>query len=114
MADLDSRSTNDGASVNSEHAGAPPESRPTGSAEGNHAPPTAASGPAPSPQAASSAADDRSGLDRAEELVDSFAEKVSSLTSSWGRKFLRLGSRARESVQDFWAEVQDFRQGKKP
>jgi hypothetical protein len=53
-------------------------------------------------------------LDRAEEIVDHVADRVSSLTSSWGRKFLRLGSRARESLQDFWAEVQDFRQGKKP
>jgi hypothetical protein len=25
-----------------------------------------------------------------------------------------LSSRAREMAQDFWAEVQDFRQGKKP
>jgi hypothetical protein len=90
-----------------------------GPVEGNHALPKGEPGPEPTPQTAGntptgSTPDDRSGLDRAEEVVDHIAGRVSSLTSSWGRKFLRLGSRARESLQDFWAEVQDFRQGKKP
>jgi hypothetical protein len=58
--------------------------------------------------------DDRSGLEQAEVIVDNLADKVASLVGVWGRKFLRLTSRARESAQDFWAEVQDFRQGKKP
>jgi hypothetical protein len=57
--------------------------------------------------------DDRSGLDRAEELVDQFADRVSSLTSSWGRELLRLTSRARESAQDFWSDVQEFRQSQR-
>jgi hypothetical protein len=57
--------------------------------------------------------DDRSGLEQAEAIVDHFASRVSSLVGLWGRKLLRLTSRARESAQDFWAEVQDFRQGKK-
>jgi hypothetical protein len=103
MADPDPRSA-DGVPLNSEGAPAGAEPRPAGPGEGNHAP----------PQAAHSAPDDRSGLDRAEEVVDYLAERVSSLTSIWGRKLLRLGSRARESAEDFWAEVQDFRQGKKP
>jgi hypothetical protein len=64
----------------------------------------------PAPDAAS---DDRSGLDRAEELVDRLAERVSSLTSSWGRQVLRLTSRARESAQDFWADVQEYRESKR-
>jgi hypothetical protein len=58
--------------------------------------------------------DDRSGLEQAEELVDNLAARVSSLVGAWGRKFLRFTARARESAQDFWAEVQDFRHGKKP
>jgi hypothetical protein len=57
--------------------------------------------------------DDRSGLERAEEIVDELAARVSSLTAAGGRKFLRLMSRARESTQDFWAEVEDFRRRKK-
>jgi hypothetical protein len=55
----------------------------------------------------------KSGFDRAEEMVDRLAERVSSLTSSWGREFLRLTSRARESAQDFWSDVQEFRESKR-
>jgi hypothetical protein len=112
MADLDSHfsdnvhAKSDPAAVNAE--------APCASANGNHVPPRAASEPGPSPQTTNNARDDRSGLDRAEEIVDSLAEKLSSLTSNWGRKFLRVSSRARESVQDFWAEVQDLRRGRKP
>jgi hypothetical protein len=113
MANLDSRSA-DGVPMNSEGAAASADLRQAGPAEGNHAPPKAALSPEPSPPTNNSAPDDRSGLDRAEEMVDYVAARLSSLTSIWGRKLLRLGSRARESVQDFWAEVQDFRQGKKP
>ena len=67
-----------------------------------------------SPQSLGEEGDDRSGLDRAEEIVDHLAAKAFSLVGRWGRKFLRLTSRARESAQDFWAEVQDFRHGNKP
>jgi hypothetical protein len=109
MADLDPRAS-DGARQNSEPAVA--STAPSVSAEGNHAPPPPSS--AAETLTPSAAADDRSGLDRAEQVVDHLAERLSSLASSWGRKLLRLGSRARESAQDFWAEVQDFRQGKKP
>jgi hypothetical protein len=113
MADLDPRSA-DGVPASSPGAPASADARPAGSVEGNHAPANAALGAEPSAPAANSATDDRSGLDRAEEVVDHLAERVSSLTSSWGRQFLRLSARAREAAQDFWAEVQDFRQGKKP
>jgi hypothetical protein len=65
-------------------------------------------------QSTNNVADDRSGLDRAEAVVDSIAAKLSTTASTWGRQLLRLGSRARESLQDFWAEVQDVRHGKKP
>jgi hypothetical protein len=67
-----------------------------------------------SPQAPGDEGDDRSGLDRAEAVVDNLAARVSSLLGVWGRHLLRFTSRARESVQDFWADVQDFRHGKKP
>jgi hypothetical protein len=105
MAELDPRS--EGAGANSAHTTSA-DACEAGAAQANHVPPSA------DPAAASGPADDRSGLDRAEELVDHLAQQVSSLTSSWGRKVLRLGSRAREMAQDFWAEVQDFRQGKQP
>jgi len=113
MAELDPRST-DGAPGQPEHLQARAESRAVVSAEGNHVPSAPAPAPESGPQSASTASDGRAGLDRAEELVDHLADRISSLTSDWGRKLLRLGSRARESAQDFWAEVQDFRQGKKP
>jgi hypothetical protein len=113
MADFVSQST-DGAPVNSDHPLTGSEQRLTGAAEGNHAPPKPVASQETPSQATDTPADDRSGLDRAEEFVDQIAGKLSSVTSDWGRKLLRLSSRARESVQDFWAEVQDFRQGKKP
>jgi hypothetical protein len=112
MADLDPHST-DGAAVNSELAPANSETHRAAPLEANHCAGKASSGPDPAGSPTDSAADDRSGLDRAEEVVDHLAGKVSGLASSWGRKILRLGSRAREMLQDFWAEVQDFRQGKK-
>jgi hypothetical protein len=112
MADFDPPLA-DGASVNPASAAANAESRRAGLAEGGRSPANEVPGPHPSPEA-TGAADDRSGLDRAEEMVDYVAERISSLTSDWGRKFLRLSSRVRESAQDFWAEVEDFRQGKKP
>ena len=111
MAELDSRSP-EGASVNSGPGAANAAPGRTDGAQGNHAPPGAAADP--SSQAGGSAADDRSGLDRAEAVVDHLAGRISSLASRWGRKVLRMGSRTREAAQDFWAEVQDFRQGKKP
>jgi hypothetical protein len=113
MANLDPRAS-DGATVSSGHSVANAESLRPGPAEGNHAPTNSAAGPDPTAQPTRNGPDDRSGLDRAEEVVDYLAERISSLTSKWGREFLRLSSRARESAQDFWAEVQDFRQGKKP
>ena len=107
MADFDTHT--DGSATSA----ANPEAHPGASVENNHAPSQATSGPDASTQTTTNEPDDRSGLDRAEEVVDSLAWKLSTLASSWGRGFLRLTSRARESLQDFWAEVQDFRRGKK-
>jgi hypothetical protein len=57
---------------------------------------------------------DRSGFARAEEIVDNLAEKAASVTAASGRKVLWFMSRAREVAEDFWADVQDFRNGKQP
>jgi hypothetical protein len=112
MAELDPLSA-DRAVLNSEPLAANAEA-PRAAAEENHAPHPTTSASDPSPQTANSSPDDRAGLDRAELIVDLLAAKVSSVAATWGRQCLRLGSRAREWVQDFWAEVQDFRHGKKP
>jgi hypothetical protein len=127
MADLDPRATaqQDGqppsAPLNSDAAGHAPRNRTADApaAEGPARPQAAAPGGADgSPQQPdeqhAEPGDDRSGLDRAEALVDQFAARASSLLMVWGRKLLRFTSRARESAQDFWADVQDFRHGRKP
>jgi hypothetical protein len=111
MADLDPP-TSDGIPVQSERPASGAEPARAGPAGANHVPPKAAPGPDPAPHVANS--DDRSGLDRAEEVVHHLADRVSSWVATWGRTFLRLSSRTREAAQDFWAEVRDFREGKKP
>jgi hypothetical protein len=54
-------------------------------------------------------------MERAEEIADRIATRVSAFFSAaWTRKLLVAAARVREAAQDFWAEVQDFRHGKKP
>jgi hypothetical protein len=53
-------------------------------------------------------------MERAEEIVDRVAERVSQLTSTWGRKLLRLTARVREEAEDIWAEAQSIRRGEQP
>jgi hypothetical protein len=60
---------------------------------------------------AADGAEDRSRMDRAEEMVDRIAERVAQFTSVWGRKLLKLGARAREEAEDMWAEAQNIRRG---
>jgi hypothetical protein len=74
------------------------DAEPSGSAaiNGDNAPPRAMPPPDAAPPAPPSGPDDRGGLDRAEEIVDAFADRVSSLTADYGRRLLRLSSRARE------------------
>jgi hypothetical protein len=57
---------------------------------------------------------ERSRMERAEEMVDRMAERVSEFTSVWGRKVLRLAARAREEAEDIWAEAQAIRRGETP
>ncbi len=56
----------------------------------------------------------RTPMERAEEVVDRLAERVSQLTSTWGRKVLRWAARAREEAEDIWAEAQSIRRGEHP
>jgi hypothetical protein len=69
---------------------------------------------APGEAHASDGAATRPEMERAEEIVDQFAERLSHLTSVWGRKLLRLAARAREEAEDIWAEAQSIRRGEKP
>jgi hypothetical protein len=63
---------------------------------------------------AGSAQANRSGLERAEEIVDRVAERVASFANTvWGKKVLTVAAHAREAAQDFWAEVQQVRRGKR-
>jgi hypothetical protein len=57
-------------------------------------------------------AETRSGTERAEEIVDHLAERLSYYTSTWGRSLLRLAARAREEAEDIWAEAQAIRRSK--
>ena len=72
---------------------------------------TSASGPPGKNGAATaqgaSAASDR--VERAEQMIDQFAERVGHYTSVVGRQLLRLGMRAREEAEDMWAEAQSIR-----
>jgi hypothetical protein len=66
------------------------------------------------PASHANGADSRSEMERAEEMVDRLAERVSHFTSVWGRKLLRLAARAREEAEDIWAEAQSIRRGETP
>jgi len=66
------------------------------------------------PGSTTTAEGDRSGTERAEEMVDRLAERVGHWTSVVGRKLLWLGARAREEAEDIWAEAQNIRQRRQP
>jgi hypothetical protein len=80
---------------------------------GQAAPPEPAAAEAPA-QAAGAAQGNPSATDRAEEMVDNLSHRVGYLAAQGTRKLAAFASRAREALQDFWAEVQDFRHGRKP
>jgi hypothetical protein len=48
-------------------------------------------------------------VQRAEEMVDHLASRLGHYASAVGRQVLRLAARAREEVQDIWAEAQSIR-----
>jgi hypothetical protein len=66
------------------------------------------------PSSNGNGAEARSEMERAEEMVDRIAERVSHYTSVWGRKLLRFAARAREEAEDIWAEAQSIRRGETP
>jgi hypothetical protein len=85
----------------------------------NHHPAGApvANGAAAAPPEGSPAAD--GGVDqgddaaeRAQALADGIAHRVGYFAAWGARKLVSLASRTREALQDFWAEVQDFRHGR--
>ena len=63
---------------------------------------------APHPdEAAEAAASDR--MKRAEEVVDRIAMAVGMYTSILGHKLLQWTAKAREGIEDMWAEAQEIR-----
>jgi hypothetical protein len=93
-------------------SGAPAEQNGTVGAEANGT--AHAAGPsAASPQAEPTAAQPRDRMERAEEIVDRVSSWVGNMTSLWGKRLIRAGSRIREEAEDFWAEAQNIRRGDK-
>jgi hypothetical protein len=69
----------------------------------------------PEDPAAAAAADDAAdGPDRAQQVVDRMAHHVGYFAAFGTRKVVTFLARTREALQDFWAEVQDYRHGRKP
>jgi hypothetical protein len=87
-----------------------------GSADCVPAAPDTAAGLEATPQSTGSQApawepdpQEKSSVDRVEEMMDGVGEKVGSVTSKVGQQLFRLAARARESLEDFWAEAQSIR-----
>ncbi len=53
-------------------------------------------------------------VQRAEEMVDHIAERVSDFTSRWGRRVVRVFARIKEEAEDMWGEAQSIRRGDQP
>jgi hypothetical protein len=51
---------------------------------------------------------------RAEEMADRLGERLSHYASVIGFKIMQWAARAREEVEDIWAEAQSIRRGGKP
>jgi hypothetical protein len=68
----------------------------------------------PPPEADRPEQGSRSGVDRAEEMANQLAQRMAALASFATRNLVVLAHRAREAAQDFWSDVQDFRNGERP
>jgi hypothetical protein len=92
---------------NSAEAAPPPSDTSEVGRNGNAAPGTApGTDGGPKPQ---------SEQERAEAIVERVAERITAFASTvWGKGILTLAARAREVAQDFWADVQDVRHGRRP
>lgn len=51
---------------------------------------------------------------RAEEMIDRVGDQIGQYAKQIGRSLLRLTARAREEVEDMWAEAQSIRRGDRP
>jgi hypothetical protein len=71
------------------------------------------SAPGESPGANCAQTDEKTSVDRVEEMMDDFGNKVGGFTSKIGQQVVRLAARTRESLEDFWAEAQCIRRGEK-
>jgi hypothetical protein len=76
--------------------------------------PQPAAAPAATAASAPPTDDGADAPDRAQEVVERMAHQVGYFAAFGTRKVVSFLSRAREAVQDFWAEVQDYRHGRKP
>jgi hypothetical protein len=50
----------------------------------------------------------RATMERAEEVVDRLGQRAGQIGSEVGQRLLRLAARAREEVEDIWAEAQSM------
>ena len=53
-------------------------------------------------------------MERAEELADHLGDRVGHFASLIGYKIMQWTARAREELEDIWAEAQRIRRGNKP
>jgi hypothetical protein len=51
---------------------------------------------------------------RAEEMIDRMGERIGHYAAQLGHHLLRFTARAREEVEDIWAEAQNIRRGGRP
>jgi hypothetical protein len=103
---------NETASTSGGPCSVPGEQNGTASAETNGTAHTAHAVP-PGPQPDAASAEPRNRMERAEEIVDRVSSWVGNMTSVWGKRLIRAGSRIREEAEDFWAEAQNIRRGDK-
>jgi hypothetical protein len=57
--------------------------------------------------------DEKSSVDRVEEMMDQAGHKVGKLTSKVGQGMFRFLAHVREALEDCWAEAQSIRRGEK-
>jgi hypothetical protein len=65
------------------------------------------------PSGEETASEEKSSVDRVEEIMDQAGHKVGALTSQLGQSLFRMLAHARETLEDCWAEAQSIRRGEK-
>jgi hypothetical protein len=85
-------------------------SRPSSNSDGLHQDTRLSSGEAmPEEDGAATEGYDTAAIQRAEELVDRFGERIGHYAGMVGRGLRAVTARAREQVQDIWAEADHVR-----